>query len=345
MVVGGRIAGCLTALRLASHGASVRLIESRDFPSDTLSTHFFRGDGLVRSLDDVGVLDEVLSTGAPPLACEYFSLDGGPLEQGPPQEPGRVGYCLSVRRLTLDAILARRTAAIGIDVRTRTKVVDVVRRDGAVAGVIDEHGAAHPAQVVVGADGRRSTVARLVGATDEERLPPSRAMYYRYVTGWRSPDAVGPEFLLQGAVFSYVFPSDGDLACLAVSLPVADHELGRADSAGYLERTFRSNPQTAGRMDATEWASSVFTGLPSDSVWREAGGPGWALVGDSGTAQDPWAGLGMDTAARQAESFVEALAGSPDAWTASYSSIRHERTYDGFAQTTRLATDLRQLVA
>ena len=164
VVVGGRIAGCLTAMRLAARGVSVRLLESRDFPSDTLSTHFFRGDGLVRSLDEVGVLDDVLATGAPPLTCQYFSLDGSPFEQGPPQEPGTIGYGLSVRRSTLDAILARRAAATGVDIRTRAKVVDLVTEDGVCAGVRDEHGSVHRARVVVGADGRRSTVARLVGA-------------------------------------------------------------------------------------------------------------------------------------------------------------------------------------
>jgi flavin-dependent dehydrogenase len=343
VVVGGRIAGCLTALRLAAEGVSVRLFESRDFPSDTLSTHFFRGDGLVRSLDDVGVLDEVLATGAPPLGCEYFAVDSAPYEKEPPQEPGEIGYCLSVRRTTLDAILARRTAAAGVDVRTRTKIVDVLA-DGRVNGVVDEHGAAHRARVVVGADGRRSMIARLVGARDEERHAPARGMYYRYVTGWRSPDAVGPEFVLHGDGFSYVFPSDAGVACLAVSIPVAEHAQAGDDPAGHLERTFRTNPQTADRMGAAAWASGVFTGLPADSVWREGSGPGWALVGDAGTAQDPWAGLGMDTAARQAEAFAEAFTTSRDAWNTAYDGLRRERTYPDFEETTRLAPDLRKLL-
>ena len=62
VVVGGRIAGSLTALRLAERGVSVRVLESRHFPSDTLSTHFFRGDGLVRSLADSGVAVVVVSS-------------------------------------------------------------------------------------------------------------------------------------------------------------------------------------------------------------------------------------------------------------------------------------------
>ena len=345
VVVGGRIAGCLTAIRLAGCGVSVRLLESRDFPSDTLSTHFFRGDGLVRSLDEVGVLDEVLATGAPPLACEYFSVDGSPFEQGPPQEPGSLGYCLSVRRSTLDAILARRAAASGVDLRTRTKVVGLVTSGGACAGVTDEGGTEHRARVVVGADGRRSTVARFVRAADDERHPPARAMYYRYATGWRSPADVGPEFALDDDTFSYVFPSDAAVACLAVSIPLADYELPQADAADRLVQAFRRNPQTADRIDDVEWVSRVYTGPPADSVWREAAGPGWVLVGDAGTAQDPWAGLGMDTAARQAEAFVEAFTAAPDDWHTSYAGLRRERTYPDYAETTRLAPDLRQLLS
>ena len=344
VVVGGRIAGCLTAIGLATRGVSVRLLESRDFPSDTLSTHFFRGDGLVRALDEIGVLDEVLATGAPPMSCEYFSFDGNPYGKGPPQEPGRIGYCLSVRRSTLDAILARRADTAGVDVRTRTKVVDIVTVDGVCAGVTDAHGAVHRAQVVVGADGRRSTIARLVGAADEERHPPARAMYYRYVTGWRSPADVGPEFALDGDQFSYVFPSDSELACLAVSVPLAQHELGQGDAAGQLLQAFQRNPHTVDRIHDATWAGGVYVGLPADSVWRKPAGAGWALAGDAGTAQDPWAGLGMDTAARQAEAFVEAFTASPDGWQDSYTRLRRERTYPGYEETTRLATDLRQLV-
>ena len=343
-MVGGRIAGCLTAIGLAVRGVSVRLLESRDFPSDTLSTHFFRGDGLVRSLDEVGVLDEVLATGAPPMDCQYFSVDGSPFEAGPPQEPGRIGYCLSVRRSRLDAILARRAEAVGVDVRIRTKVIDVLTVDGACVGVTDDGGTVHHARAVVGADGRRSTIARLIGAADEERHPPARAMYYRYATGWRSPVQVGPEFALDGDDFFYVLPSDAAVACISVSVPVAQHEISHADTAGRLTETFRSNPQTADRIHDVTWVSECYTGVPSDSVWREPAGRGWALVGDAGTMQDPWAGFGMDTAARQAEAFVEAFTASPDDWEQSYARLRRERTYTAFAEATRLAPDLRQML-
>ncbi len=345
VVVGGRIAGCLTAIRLAHQGAEVRLLESGALPSDTLSTHFFRGDGLVRSLADVGVLDEVLATGAPPLWCEYLSVDGGDFALGPPQEPGVLGFCLSVRRRVLDGILARRAREVGVDLREHTRVVDLVRDDERVVGVVDRDGATHRVHAahgaVVGADGRRSTVARLAGAREEERHPAARAMYYRYAAGWLSQDPPGPEFLLHGDHFSYAFPSDDGQVCLAVSIPASHHD-DRIDAAGFLEHSFGTHAQTAGRMGGIAWTSAAYTGIPTDGVWREGSGPGWALVGDSGTSQDPWAGLGMDTAARQAEAFAEAYAGGD--WEATYPVLRRERTYDGFAATTRLAPDLRQLL-
>lgn len=349
VVVGGRVAGSLTGLRFAAAGARVRVLESGGFPSDTLSTHFFRGDGLVRSLAEVGVLDEVLASGAPTLGCEYFSLDGGPLDQGPPQDPGDVGYCLSVRRVVLDDILIRRAQLLGVDVRTHTRVVDLVTADGRVVGVADDSGERHLAPLVVGADGRRSAVGRLVAAADEERHAPARAMYYRYATGWRPLEPVGPEFLLDGDRFTYAFPSDHGTTCLAVSVPVAAHADPRVTPSLALEEAVRAHPSTAERLDRATWVSGVFTGLPSDAVWRQSAGPGWALVGDAATSQDPWAGAGMDSAARQAEALVEAVDAAEDwdsdDWTATYQRLSRERCYQAFAETTMLATDLRQLVS
>ena len=141
-----------------------------------------------------------------------------------------------------------------------------------------------------------------------------------------------------------MFPSDDAVACLAVSVPLAQHEIWHGDAADHLLQTFRRNPQTVDRINDVAWISGVYAGLPAESVWRQPAGPGWALVGDAGTAQDPWAGLGMDTAARQAEAFVEAFTTSPDDWQRSYVSLRRERTYTGFEETTRLAPDLRKLL-
>jgi hypothetical protein len=109
LIVGARVAGSILATSLRQAGWSVLVVDRATFPSATISTHFFRGAWCVTALDRVGVLPEVLATGAPPLVREYNAdaLDGS-WSIDPPQDPGEIGYCLAVRRETLDAILVRR---------------------------------------------------------------------------------------------------------------------------------------------------------------------------------------------------------------------------------------------
>ncbi len=346
LVVGGRIAGSLTALRLAARGASVRLLESGAFPSDTLSTHFFRGSRMGRALAEVGVLDEVLGTGAPPLACEYFSVDGAAFERSPAQEPGELGYDLSVRRIALDAILARRVEDSTVDMRTRTRAVDLVTRDGTVTGVVDQRGETSPGDR--GGRRRRSALDR--GAADgrtrtRRRSPPARAMYYRYAAGWRVQDPVGPEFLLAGDRFAYAFPSDAGLACLTVSVRLAEHERtgGEPDARSWSRRSPATRRPRPGWARWSGWASRS-SAFPRPATGAGLRAPGWALVGDAGTHQDPWSGRGMDTAALQAEAFAEAFDGTPDGWNEPYEELRRSRTYDDFFSTSLLAPDLRRVI-
>jgi hypothetical protein len=49
----------------------VLVVDRARFPSGTISTHFFRGEWCVAALDRLGILDEVLRTGAPPLVREF----------------------------------------------------------------------------------------------------------------------------------------------------------------------------------------------------------------------------------------------------------------------------------
>ncbi len=349
VVVGGRVAGCLTAAGLARGGASVLVLESRTFPSDTLSTHFFRGDGLVRSLDHLGVLDEVLATGAPRLTCEYFYLGGDAApEVGPPQEPGDAGFCLSVRRRTLDAILAAHVAGLPtVTFLTSSKVAGLVHEDGVVVGVRDATGVEHRAAVVVGADGRRSTVARDVHAADDDRRAAARVMFYRYATGWQAPGGGpldGPEFSLSGNELVYAFPSDGGTVCVALSVPIGRYAEASRNAPGFFEQRVRDHRGLWPRFEAAPLLGRLFVGPPADSVVRRAAGPGWALVGDAGTHQDPWSGFGMDTAARQADVLATCLTSGSSDWVADYAAGRDRVTVERFEMTARHAPDLWTMV-
>ncbi len=343
VVVGGRVAGALAAAHLAGAGLTVVVVESAEVTSGTISTHFFRGDGLVRGLAEIGVLDEVLATGAPRLTCDYWYPDAGERpEIEPPQEPGDAGFCLSVRRSTLDPLLAARVAERpGVTWLSHRRVVGLV--DG--GGVVDATGARHLAPLVVGADGRRSAVARLTGAPVLREHRAARLLAYRYLSGYASPDEqAGAEFSLRGNEMAYAFPSDRGVTCLAVTVPIDRSGAAYADLEAFFDDRLAAHRGLWSRYAASERLGRIVAGRPSDDYVRQAAGPGWALVGDAGTHQDPWSGLGMDTAARQARALADAVvSGGPD-WQLRYAAARDDVTLEGYEETIAGADDLRSIV-
>jgi 2-polyprenyl-6-methoxyphenol hydroxylase-like FAD-dependent oxidoreductase len=103
---------------------------------------------------------------------------------GPPQEPDALGYCLSVRREPLDALLLQRAAS-------SRSIADLLWEGERVVGasIVTPDGPRHVhARIVIGADGRHSFVARAVAALAEEAAPASRALYYRYVRSFTGPE-------------------------------------------------------------------------------------------------------------------------------------------------------------
>jgi menaquinone-9 beta-reductase len=354
VVVGARVAGATLAALLGDAGARVLLVDRASFPSATLSTHFFRGGHAVSVFRRLGVLDRLLALGAPPLRCEYTYVDDDAAEVGPPQDPGDVGYSLSVRREALDDVLVRRAAGSPhVELAERTRLDDLLRRDGRVIGaVIDgpRGRRAVGARVVVGADGRRSKVAKLVGAEDQERHPGARALYYRYVRDFASPaEEIGAEFSLRGDEIAYVFPSDAGFACVAVSSPKSLFSEFRASPSGMLDARIGRHPQIAERYEAAQRDGTVLGTAPEDNYVRIPSGEGWALVGDAGMHMDPWSGRGIDMAAVHgavlADELMPALRGDADLLDAlaRYRARRDEHGLDPWRETVALADDLTRL--
>jgi flavin-dependent dehydrogenase len=356
VVVGARVAGATLAALLGDAGARVLLVDRASFPSATLSTHFFRGGHAVSVFRRLGVLDRLLALGAPPLRCEYTYVDDDAAEVGPPQDPGDVGYSLSVRREALDDVLVRRAARSPVvELAERSRLDDLLRREGRVIGAVIEGPRgrrAVGARVVVGADGRRSKVAKLVGADDQERRSGARALYYRYVRGFASPaEEIGAEFSLRGDEIAYVFPSDDGFACVAVSSPKSLFSEFRASPSAMLDARIGRHSQIAERYEAAQRDGTVLGTAPEDNYVRIPFGEGWALVGDAGMHMDPWSGRGIDMAAVHgamlADELLPALRGDANLLDAlaRYRARRDEHGLDPWRETVALADDLTQLTA
>jgi len=355
LIVGARVAGSVLAALLGQDGRHVLVIDRATFPSSTLSTHFFRGDGCVGVLQRLGVLEEVLFFGSPPLVREYNAdATDGSYTVDPPQTPGDVGFNLSVRRETLDGVLVERARREPtVEVREATTLRAIEReRDRVTGGVIADGAGTRliRARLVIGADGHASRVAKLVDAPIQQEIPPSRAMYYRYIQGLEGPggDPDGPEFSLGDDELVYVFPSDGGFACVALSLNLDDYRTVRTDADRAFQARVAGHPFIAGRVEKAAWSGRLWACGPRPSVVKVPTGPGWALVGDASMYQDPWTGLGMDNAAIHAtflaEAVGEVLSGTDEsvAW-ADFHRRRDEHAMSGFLETAELARDLNAL--
>lgn len=295
IVVGARCAGSPLAMLLARAGLRVCLLDRARFPSETPSTHGIQPTG-VEVLGKLGVRDRVADVAAAIDRASMafnevrFEVDGITRLVGAPM--------LNVRRVTLDTILVDAAAAAGADVRTATAVTGLVVEDGRVAGVRTRSGELR-APLVVGADGVRSTVARLVGAREYDRIPCGRVFvwaYYEHATA-------DPDRLWIGQVGDHGFlasRTDGGLFMAAV-VPSAHrrteilHDRAAAMSAGLAEW-----PELAACVADAQRVGPVRVMSGMAGYLRESAGPGWALVGDAGHFKDPSPGQGIADALRQA---------------------------------------------
>jgi 2-polyprenyl-6-methoxyphenol hydroxylase-like FAD-dependent oxidoreductase len=302
IVVGARCAGSPLATLLARAGIEVCLVDRADFPSDTPSTHGILPPG-VKVLERLGLMDRLLEVAAPIdegiLAFDDVSIElhGLTTLLGAPS--------FNIRRITLDAILLDAAIAAGVEVRTKTNVNGLLRAGGRVAGVETTAGTLR-APLVVGADGARSTVARLAGAVEYHRTPPRRVFLWSYFEGVDESE----RRIWLGNVDGYGFlasPSDGGLFLAALVAPIERRsELRGNRTAGY-EEGLGHWPELAAVLAGARRVEPARMMSRWHGFFRQSAGPGWALLGDAGHFKDPTPGQGISDALRQAVALAPAI--------------------------------------
>ncbi len=310
IIVGARVAGSVLAVLLAGKGHRVLLLEKAHFPSDTLSTHFFRAPTL-RVFERLGVLDEVKSA-APPLTTVWNYIDGHVISEPVTAAEEHLSYFLCVRRITLDWILFQRVECEpNIEVRQGAHVRDLIWRDGSAAGVRwHEADGIHEAsgRVVVGADGFYSTLAKSLEPAYETQFPVRRCMYYTYFEGLEPLAEVSfAEHHFVGDTLTYVFPTDGNLTLVAVSMPISEFASFKKEPLKRLRTHLDSLPLLAPRLRKAEIAAEVKGAGNIPCYQRVPYGLGWALVGDAQQVMDPWSGMGIDHATTHASLLADSL--------------------------------------
>jgi flavin-dependent dehydrogenase len=308
-VVGARCAGSPLATLLAREGLEVVVVERATFPRDTLSTHIFEADGLA-FLDRLGLTDRLRGTGAPFMGRAENRTGDFHWSAPWPTRPADPGGMVSIRRFVLDPILAEAAEEAGAEVRMGTKVTGLVTEDGRVSGVRTDGAEGEQeirARLVVGADGRNSTVARLAGARKYNVVPSEHALYWGYFEGARLGE---PTFVFHKWDSGFVVgcPTDGGLYQVQAFVPRADLAGFRRDlEASFMEHATRCAP-VAEAIEGSRRVGKLLGMVRWEGFFRDAAGPGWVLAGDAGHFKDPAPGRGIGDAFMQAERLAPAIA-------------------------------------
>ena len=225
--------------------------------------------------------------------------------------------------------------------RHRIRLIDLTRSDdGSANGVIVEDAAGRTtriaAGIVIGADGRGSAVARLVGAKPYRQGRHASGVVYGY---WSGLALDGYHWHYEPGVGAGSIPTNDGLTCVFASVPEWQfrNEI-RCDVAGGYRRVLEQcAPELADGLADAKPVGKLFAFAGEAGFIRQCQGRGWALVGDAGYFKDPITAHGMTDALRDAELLARAVASGPDA-LADYQSARDDLSLGFFHGTDEVAS-------
>lgn len=300
VVVGARLAGCAVAAPLARAGRRVLVLDRMRFPSDQLSTHVLMPAG-TSELSKMGALPRILALNPSRVRWVHLEAEGIECHERVRPAADGIDYGVCVPRDLQDVQLIEAAREQGAEVRERSTLEALSWRAGRVTGVRYRDGEGEEREVactlVVGADGRRSTVASLVGAWRPYRLSRNgRGLVFRYLEDPRAGTADAETYYQwrEGNIIAFAFPTTPAGKLLILLMGHRD-EAGEArhDPEGYWQRKLAEHPGLAARVAGAPPGSKLRSTGETPAFFRASSGPGWALAGDAGHFKDPVTGQGM----------------------------------------------------
>jgi 2-polyprenyl-6-methoxyphenol hydroxylase-like FAD-dependent oxidoreductase len=332
VVVGGGIAGSALATVLARDGHDVLVLERQTSYRDKV-----RGETLscwgVAELQRLGLEEVLLGAGGsyatrmvpydellPPAHAESVAA---PLDQLLPGVPGAldVGHPEACEALTTAAAAAGATVVRGVgDVEVVAGAAPVVRYEH------DDVGYEVGCRLVVGADGRMSTVRKQVGIALEQNAP--RTMGGGMLVDGLHDWPVGQMSLgTEGDLYYLLFPRAGRAR---PALPAARHRPARP-----LRRT-RPREGVPGRLPAglhpgqrdvrAAEPAGPCAFYPMNDSWTDGPcAPGVVLVGDAAGWNDPIIGQGLSIALRDVRIVADIVRSGQDRSVGAFAPYVQER--------------------
>lgn len=320
LIVGAGPAGSALAAGVGRAGARVLLLEQAHHPRPKACAEY-ASPRIVEELTRIGLGPEAWSDEAVPLNGMHLHAGGHAVRIAYADRHGpRRAWGVDRRRF--DERLARHAANAGTQLREGARVVALTHAGGRVSGarVRDMRTGRTEtieADWIIGADGARSTVARLLGVDRAVRFPRRLGLIAHYA-GVADLTDHGEMHVGRGWYVGLA-PTPGGELNVGMALPMADS--GRSAELRFAE-AIEALPAVARRLAGSARVSPIRGAAPIGHRVTDSGGPGWLLIGDAAGFVDPFTGEGIHRALRSARAAADALAAGGGDVAATY---RRER--------------------
>ena len=305
IIVGARPAGASLAARLGAQGITVLLVDKARFPSlpEVPSCPIMYASSMAL-FDEIGFDESKYVQATTRVHKGIVAFEGyfqATLDV--PRVQGR-DYLYGFDRAKFDNLLWEHLAAFpSVTRRSGFTVHDVTRDErGRVTG-IEGSPEGEPRQrvtariAVVGADGRHSLIARKVGArVVEEQAEHTSTIHFAEWEGLQpaTPDGTPALHIVStGRGWNVLFfPSSQGRVNIATHVR-SDRAKVDGDPAEYYLGKLRELPSVQKRLSGARQVGPILGVRKIANRYRQAGGPGWVLVGDALHHKDPIDGQGF----------------------------------------------------
>jgi menaquinone-9 beta-reductase len=340
VIVGARCAGAATALLLARQGLRVLAIDRGHYGSDTVSTHALMRAGVLQ-LSRWGVLEAVKAAGTPVIHTTSFHYGDAVVAVKIKPQPDMDGL-YAPRRTVIDRVLVDAAQQAGAEIMFETQLVELVRADdGRISGVRVKDGHDRERQVscelVIGADGVHSTVARLVGSEPYRTGRHATGVVFSY---WSGPQFDGYHWYYNPGVSAGAIPTNDGQTCIFASVPQSRFRetMKQGTDLVYRQVLRECSPDLAAVVEQSQQVEKYRGFSGETGFFRQSFGPGWALVGDAGYFKDPLTAHGITDALIDAELLAQAVAAGTEAGFAGYQRARDDLAVGHFEVTDAVAS-------
>lgn len=287
LIVGGGPAGGLAALLLAKAGLAVTLIEAQPALGERVCGAYLcpAGVALLKELD----LCAGLTNGTRPLLGMILVSPGGKrLQTRFPSHAHYPDFGLSLRRPEFDNAVLQAAASSGATIRMGTRLQGLQRTATGWRAELQQ-GDSISCRLLIGADGRKSLVAKLLGLA----MPPwqKRVALHVDVPSLTPTEPYGEMHVFPDGTYIGVNPIGTHT--LNLSALCDPKELQRTTALDFLNRRTQTSPHLRLRIAPLTSAASVHATFPAAASVRDVVTTNAALIGDASGFLDPLTGEGI----------------------------------------------------